>query len=177
MPQSTAQLVLPTLQEALALLSRRARPANLVQFQPVMGQFRMVPPAAPRQSEVRTLQNHESKGRIVQVYTEFATNIPVGQGPAGSGRSADPQGMAALAFGLVIGYQFEEEEAEISRVVFAKVNAVLHGWSYWRTFTHQSLAQMGISAAVAPLLSVRQAASMAGLRDDSAGQSAGPRLP
>lgn len=158
---------LPTLQEAMDVLkslSDPSRPIRMIAFRPVLGSFRHAETGEVPNDALQTLQQIGHDGPRTFVRTEFRTSIPMQPEP-----TEEPglrvEGYIDLAFGLLIGYEFPADESEPRRLVFAKIQAVIHSWPYWRTFVSASLSLLGVASQVVPLVPQTQAAKMAGFKE------------
>ncbi|HEX2838096.1 MAG TPA: hypothetical protein VHN77_08225 [Phycisphaerales bacterium] len=111
-------------------------------------------------TNVGTNQHHHDENGVVMVRTEFVMYIPGRIDPNNEKEKIDST--LLLRFATGIAYGFPDSMDETSRVVFGKVNAVMHSWPYFRTFALGSMAQMNLMGTIMPLLQVPQAAKMAG---------------
>lgn len=156
-----------TVDEALEILRSGGAPVKLKQLQPVHGHFGLVEAREDHGKVVNTLQQIGADGPNTIVRTEFRTSTPVN--PAHSSDSTGQSGPSVsveLQFAVSEVFEFPpEESSEQRRTVFAKVNAVQHAWPYWRAFVQTSMSVMGLVPVVAPMLSPKQAAQMAGFRE------------
>lgn len=154
-----------TVADAIELIEKTVRPITMVQFRPVLGHFELIEAEAPEPIRLHTQQAHGHHGQITAVRTEFRTPIPIKAHPNATEEQEPMHG--SLAFAVAIAYKFSDEEHdELRRTVFAKVNAILHAWPYWRVFVYSMMSQMGVQPAITPLLQIPEAAKMAGYAAD-----------
>lgn len=133
---------------------------GLFEIMPLEG----IPPDA--MGNIKTIQHHvfrpeePHKVHVTTVYglvTPLTSEVPQSIPPA-----------CNLEMSIGVAYNFAEATVkdQDSIIVWSKVHAVIHTWSFWREFSHSSYARLGVSTSnVAPLIMPATAAQLAGFQD------------
>lgn len=87
--------------------------------------------------------------------------------------SQRPHSVVRVCFATGITYSFDEAMSEKERLVYSKLNGIIHSWPYFRSMVASVLPQMGIGhVPIIPLLPHEKAMNMAGFRSrDDSGKS------